>query len=48
MEHLWDVADRGEQKYLEKEDSQCQFVHYRSNIDRPGSNLSRCCEKPVT
>jgi len=36
MGYWWNDIDRGHPKYSEKNLSQCQFVHHRSYMDRPG------------
>jgi hypothetical protein len=46
MERWWDETDRGEARYLKE--SQCHFAHHKSHADKPGSNLSRRGEKPMT
>jgi hypothetical protein len=33
MEHWWNEIDREKPKYLEKNLSQCHFVHQKSHMD---------------
>jgi len=39
MGHWWNDADRGKQKYWEKNQFQCHFLHHKSHMDLPGAKL---------
>jgi hypothetical protein len=47
MEHRWNEIDR-EQKYSEKNLSQCHFVHHKSTWTGPRSNPDLRDERPAT
>jgi hypothetical protein len=33
MEHQWNEIDRGKPKYSGKNQSQCHFVHHKTNVE---------------
>jgi len=39
MGHWWNDTDSGKAKYPEKIFSKYHFVHHKSHMDRPGSEL---------
>jgi len=40
VEHCWNVTDRGQSKYSDKNLSQCHFVPDKSHIDYPVNERS--------
>jgi hypothetical protein len=36
MEKVWNNAEREKPKYFKEDLSHCQFVHYKSQMDRTG------------
>jgi hypothetical protein len=46
MEQWWNHIDRRKLKYLDKNLSQCHFVHHGSQMDWSGSSLRG--ERPAT
>lgn len=44
----WNYADKGEQKSMEKNPSQSQFVHQKSETDWPGIEPGLCSDWLVT
>jgi hypothetical protein len=43
----WNDIDRGKPKDLEKNPSQCHFVHHKSHWTDPGANLGRRGERDI-
>jgi hypothetical protein len=39
MEHRWNKIYRGKPKYSGKNLTQCNFVHHKPHVDRPGIEL---------
>jgi len=46
--HWWNYADKGEQKSMKKNPSQCQFVHQKPHTDWPGVEPGLCSDGPAT
>ncbi|KDR16776.1 hypothetical protein L798_09305 [Zootermopsis nevadensis] len=48
MGHQWNDTDKEKLKDSEKNVSMCHFVHHKSNMDCPGSDLALHSGKPAT
>jgi hypothetical protein len=46
MEHQWNEIDRIKPKYSGKNLYQCQFVHHKSHMDRPGIDPEPALSEP--
>jgi len=46
--HWWIYTDKGEENSMEKNPSQSQFVHQKSDTDWPGVEPDLCSDGPET